>query len=535
MRRKVWIKIFSLLQETDNLTTHSTTLFQGKLGITMGMPIKENGQTTLYVVGTYKYDTLNDVISSINLGKNGTAFMVNKKGIVTGHPDQSVVLGQSTLSHLSDGAEEADSRIITGETGATEYSVEGERMLVAFSPIRGTQWALIIQVPKSDYYSLISKAIGVDLLFTLALLAISILLVLRLARSISRPVKDVTDRMVALSDGDLHTDTIAVRSGDELEVLTKTLDSTLYSMNRYISDIRHVLTQIAEGNLSVEPQGVYKGDFSLIRGSLSTIAESMNETLSGFRSAASRLSAMAEDLNDQSSQLHQASQEQNQSTEALVHEVSNVKEQLTNVTVNSNETRTKTKEITRCIQSANTQMSALSGAMNDISTNAQEITKIAKDIEDIAFQTNILALNAAVEAARAGSAGKGFAIVADEVKQLATKSAKAAQHASVMVNNTRVIIQKGVELNSDTASSLQAISLVSEQISEISEHLATAVQGQENALHTMEERIDHISSIADRNLRNASGTRQSSGSLAQEAEALQAQVNRFILKEEQNR
>ena len=180
-------------------------------------------------------------------------------------------------------------------------------------------------------------------------------------------------------------------------------------------------------------------------------------------------------------------------------------------------------------------MSALSGAMNDISTNAQEITKIAKDIEDIAFQTNILALNAAVEAARAGSAGKGFAIVADEVKQLATKSAKAAQHASVMVNNTRVIIQKGVELNSDTASSLQAISLVSEQISEISEHLAIAVQGQENALRTMEERIDHISSIADRNLRNASGTRQSSGSLAQEAEALQAQVNRFILKEEQNR
>ncbi|MCI9311611.1 MAG: methyl-accepting chemotaxis protein, partial [Lawsonibacter sp.] len=245
----------SLLQETDNLTTDSSTRFQGSLGVTMGMPVKAGGETVLYLVGVYKYDTLNDVISSINLGKNGTAYMVNKKGIVTGHPDQSMVLGQSTLSHLSDGAEQADSRIITGETGATEYTVEGERMLVAFSPIRGTQWALIIQVPKSDYYSLISNAIWVDLLFTLALLAVSILLVLRLARSISRPVKEVTNRMVALSDGDLHTDTIAVRSGDELEVLTKTLDSTLYSMNHYISDIRQVLTQIAEGNLCVEPQG----------------------------------------------------------------------------------------------------------------------------------------------------------------------------------------------------------------------------------------------------------------------------------------
>ena len=518
---------FALLQETDNLTTHSTTLFQGKLGITMGMPIKENGQTTLYVVGTYKYDTLNDVISSINLGKNGTAYMVNKKGIVTGHPDQSVVLGQSTLSHLSDGAEQADSRIITGETGATEYTVEGERMLVAFSPIRGTQWALIIQVPKSDYYSLISNAIWVDLLFTLALLAVSILLVLRLARSISRPVKEVTNRMVALSDGDLHTDTIAVRSGDELEVLTKTLDSTLYSMNHYISDIRQVLTQIAEGNLCVEPQGIYKGDFSLIRGSLSTIAESMNETLSGFRSAAARLSAMAEDLNDQSSQLHQASQEQNQSTEALVHEVSNVKEQLTNVTVNSNETRTKTKEITRCIQSANTQMSALSGAMNDISTNAQEITKIAKDIEDIAFQTNILALNAAVEAARAGNAGKGFSVVADEVRNLAAKSAEAAQNTNNLINRSIQDVKSGTESTDLAVSAMQVIHDCVQSIKALMDEIAAASVQQSEMIALVENGIKEISAVVQTNSTAAERSAAVSKELSNQARTLNSLISRF--------
>ena len=517
---------FALLQETDNLTTHSTTLFQGKLGITMGMPIKENGQTTLYVVGTYKYDTLNDVISSINLGKNGTAYMVNKKGIVTGHPDQSVVLGQSTLSHLSDGAEQADSRIITGETGATEYTVEGERMLVAFSPIRGTQWALIIQVPKSDYYSLISNAIWVDLLFTLALLAVSILLVLRLARSISRPVKEVTNRMVALSDGDLHTDTIAVRSGDELEVLTKTLDSTLYSMNHYISDIRQVLTQIAEGNLCVEPQGIYKGDFSLIRGSLSTIAESMNETLSGFRSAAARLSAMAEDLNDQSSQLHQASQEQNQSTEALVHEVSNVKEQLTNVTVNSNETRTKTKEITRCIQSANTQMSALSGAMNDISTNAQEITKIAKDIEDIAFQTNILSLNASVEAARAGAAGKGFAVVADEVRNLAFKSDEAAKATKELIESSIAAVMEGDQVVGKVTESLDKTNSIAENVTTKMNAVVEAVESQTTAISQVTEGIDQISAV----VQNTSATSEKSAATSRELSDQSLLMNNLVRK-----
>ena len=240
---------------------------------------------------------------------------------------------------------------------------------------------------------------------------------------------------------------------------------------------------------------------------------------------------MAEQLSGQSAQLHQASLEQNQSTEELVSEVAHVKERLADVTESSGQTRAQTEEITRRIQGANEQMSALSSAMDDISGNAQQITKIAKAIEDIAFQTNILSLNASVEAARAGAAGKGFAVVANEVKQLAAKSAEAAKSATNMVNNTKAIIQTGVELTADTAGSLRAISDVSDQINTISDQLAAAVQGQEAALAVMEERIAAISGIADRNLQNAGETELSSSSLAKEAESLQAQVRKFILKE----
>ena len=179
-------------------------------------------------------------------------------------------------------------------------------------------------------------------------------------------------------------------------------------------------------------------------------------------------------------------------------------------------------------------MSSLSGAMDDISANAQEITKIAKAIEDIAFQTSILAINASVEAARAGSAGKGFAVVADEVKQLASRSAEAAGNATNMVNSTIAIIRTGVELTADTADSLQSISSVSDQINAISDHLVSAVQSQEKALTIMDERIEAISAIADRNLKNAEGTEQSSGLLAAEAESLRAQVHKFVLKEERD-
>ena len=523
---------FAMLKETDNLTTYNSTIFQDNLGITMGMPVKENGETAFYLVGVYKYDMLNDVLSSINIGKNGMAYMVNHEGIVTGHPDQSKVQAQSTLLQLGGGNEEAIKSVTTGETGSTEFDIDGQQMLVAFSPIHGTQWALVIQVPKSDYNHLINGAMIVAGICTLVVLFLSILVILRMARSISKPVKNVTNRMLCLSDGDLHTEVAHIRSGDELEIMTRTLADTVESVNRYISDIHQVLSGVADGNLQIEPQVQYKGDFTLIRNSLVTILASMDKTISGFRAAATRLAQMAEELSGQSGQLHQASLEQNQATEVLVDEVTHVKEQLAGVIKSSDQTHTMTGEITRKVQEANTQMDSLSNAMSNISSNAQEITSIAKAIDNIAFQTNILALNASVEAARAGSAGRGFAIVAEEVKELAGKSAQEAQNAMDIVTNTRAVIQEGVELNASTAESLQAIYGVSTEISKISDQLVAAVQGQENALISMEERIATISSIADRNLQSAVGTSQSSELLAKEAEELQMQVKKFALKEE---
>lgn len=523
---------FTMLKETDNLTIYNSTIFQDKLGITMGMPVKENGETAFYLVGVYKYDMLNDVLSSINIGKNGMAYMVNREGIVTGHPDQSKVQAKSTLLQLGGGNEEAIKSVTTGETGSTEFDIDGQQMLVAFSPIHGTQWALVIQVPKSDYNNLINGAMIVAGICTLAVLFISILVILRMARSISKPVKNVTNRMLGLSDGDLHTEVAHIRSGDELEIMTRTLADTVGCVNRYISDIHRVLSGVSDGNLQIEPQVQYKGDFTLIRNSLVTILASMNKTISGFRAAAARLAQMAEELSGQSGQLHQASLEQNQATEVLVDEVTHVKEQLAGVIKSSDQTHTMTSKITRKVQEANTQMDALSNAMSNISSNAQEITSIAKAIDNIAFQTNILALNASVEAARAGSAGRGFAIVAEEVKELAGKSAQSAQNAMAIVANTKAVIQEGVELNASTAESLQAIYGVSTEISEISDQLIAAVQGQENALISMEERIATISSIADRNLQSAVGTSQSSELLAKESEELQVQIKKFALKEE---
>ncbi len=522
---------FSLLRETDNLTTSDSTIFHNQLGITIGMPVKAGEETVSYVVGVYKYDALNDILNDIHVGRHGHAIIVSQEGTIVGYSDQNVVLQGTSLTELrGTGYQEASARVISRETGAIEASTGQETMFLAYSPIRGTQWSLMVEMPKTDYAYLIDRAILVTCLAALFLMAASIFWNARLSRSISVPIGTVTRRMVGLSDGNLHDAVEQAHTGDELELLTSTLGTTVDSMNHYISEIDRVLNHIASGNLDVAPEGDYKGDFSLIRDSLSHIIDSMNDTMGNFQMVAVQLSEVAERLSHQSQQLYQASVDQSQSAEQLVDEVSGVKNHLEKVTGAANETKGKAGEISQMIQSAGSQMDKLSQAMGGISGNAHEISRVAKSIEDIASQTSILAVNASIEAARAGAAGKGFAVVAGEVQKLATESAETAKQVTAMAGNTNAIVEEGVKMTSDTSRFIHSISSVSTEINGFTQRLFDAVTDQEKALSNMEEKIGTISNIADRNQQSAKESEESSSNLSQEARKLQEQVHRFILK-----
>ena len=208
---------------------------------------------------------------------------------------------------------------------------------------------------------------------------------------------------------------------------------------------------------------------------------------------------MADQLSGQSAQLHQASLEQNQSTEELVHEVTRVKDRLADVIQSSGLTRAQTGEIIQRIQSANKQMAALSSAMDDISANAQQITKIAKDIEDIAFQTNILSLNASVEAARAGAAGKGFAVVADEVRNLAGKSAEAAKNTTTLIEETVNAVAEGSRLSAETKESLKDVVEKASKVLDAVVSISHASEEQAQSVTQVTVGIDQISSVVQTN------------------------------------
>lgn len=179
---------------------------------------------------------------------------------------------------------------------------------------------------------------------------------------------------------------------------------------------------------------------------------------------------------------------------------------------------------------ADTKMEQLMTATRNIDQSSAQIVSIIKTIEDIAFQTNVLALNASVEAARAGDSGKGFSVVAEEVRSLAAKSAEAAQNTSNLINRSIQDVQTGTESTDLAVSAMQVISDCIQSIKTLMDDIDAASVQQSKMIVLVENGIKEISAVVQSNSASAEKSAAVSKELSDQARTLNNLISRFRIK-----
>lgn len=406
--------------------------------------------------------------SNLGLGETGESYIIGTDGKLrsdTLSEDESFTVAYAMrYPHQASFESPAISEARLGNTGVLETeNYAGTQVISTYAPLdfKNLDWSIVAEITSDEALAAVHNMRTIILLLILGSIPLNIFVAILLSRKISRPIAKVVTAIEALSKGDL-TQHVEVNLSDEIGTLA---DST-NQMNRQLSGVMQDLTQNA-ATLSAASEELATTSQELARESenMKAQAESVNARGENLSGNLDNIAHTASDISTSSATIAEAIQQ----LSATVVEVASNCAQASSVSQNA----------AQMASSANQTIDALSAS-------STEIIKIIDMIRNIADQTRLLALNATIEAASAGEAGKGFAVVANEVKELARESAEATEKISQQIT--------GIQSNTHSAvDAIQKVSEVIEELNNISQSIAAAVEEQSATTQQISENIAHVS------------------------------------------
>lgn len=489
---------------------------------------RKNSDGTV-IIGELNYDYFVAILTTLKANEGDTGFIANKDGMLILASEYDMTTGGVNVKDTYNFAAITDAAVggNSGDVILKNSLFNGNRAMYCYAPVEDSDMFVIY----GTNYDTIMRTYYITLIIMISifiiLLLIAIIVTVNISTSVSKSVTDTTERLVKLSEGDLTTEFQPNNRGDETQVLSEAMASTIDSLSSYVKDIDYVLTQISDGNLKVQSDVNYLGDFMNIKKSLSEITDTLVETMSAIRNAGEQVYNDSEVLATSAQTLADNSSTEAATLQEINSMSSDIASHIEHTTANTAKAAELLKDVIENVENGNKTMSEMTGSMTEIKHSSDEIQKIVKIIDDIAFQTNILALNAAVEAARAGEAGKGFAVVADEVRNLAGKSAEAAKNTMELVTKSGEAVERGSAFTTETEKSLHIIDESISQFGELMRGISAASEEQEQSIKQINIGLDNITNAVQSNSATAEESAASSHMLKNQADILNQRVSHF--------
>ncbi len=471
---------------------------------------------------------------SEQMGCEFTIFHGNERAYTTIQQDGQRAVGTRLSDELS--------RIVLeqGQTYVGKASILGEDHLCSYVPTKdgdGKVDGLIFAgISMADVNRQVTFTVYLSCVIGIALIIAGIFVVgAYIKRTVSKPLFRLTVLAETLEQGNLGLEMgqnmeVSIHSNDEIGILAQSFDQTIGRLRNYIGEISHMLESIAEGDLTVQINQEYVGDFARIRSSLNDILEKLDKTIGQIVVSSESVSGGAAQMSAAAQGLSQGSVEQTGAVEELESTMEEVAGRIKQTADNAGQVQEQAGEMGRQLIESNQKMQEMVVAMEKINSSSGEIGKIIKAIEDIAFQTNILALNASVEAARAGEAGKGFAVVSGEVRSLAGKTAEASKTTAALIERSIAAVEEGALIADATALQLEGAVVQAQGIVGTINNIANDARTQAEAMEQIQSQIGQIASVAQNNSATAQESSATSEELSDQAGLLRQLVKTFRLR-----